>query len=198
MDFDLVMRVMPSPAFPKPIHLAHQFVKNTLQAGDVAVDATLGNGHDALFLAKIVGEKGLVLGFDVQAEAVEASGRRMEENGVSWCEFHLKGHESMAEYIDREVSVVMFNLGYLPRADKAVITTEETTLPALEAALGLLKCGGLVTVMCYPGHEGGDVESAAVVTWSGGLSREKFRVAKYELLNAPNNPPFLVVVERCY
>ncbi len=184
------------PAFPKPIHLAHQFVKNVAQVGDVVVDATLGNGHDALFLAKLVGGKGMVYGFDVQAMAVESSAQRMQENEVTGFEFHQVGHEKMTDFIDTEVSVVMFNLGYLPRADKAVITTEETTLPAVKCALSLLKCGGLVSLMCYPGHEGGDVEAVAVLRWCGGLAREEYRVAQYGLLNGPNNPPFLVVVEK--
>ena len=183
-------------AFPKPIHLAHQFVRNVVKTGDIAVDATLGNGHDALFLSKLVGEKGMVYGFDVQEVALQSSEERMEACGVEAFEFFLAGHERMADFVKAEVAVVMFNLGYLPRADKAVITTEQTTLPAVEAALALLKTGGLLTIMCYPGHEGGDVESAAVVKWCGALAREDYRVAQFGLLNAPNNPPFLVVVEK--
>ena len=70
------------PTFPKPIHFAQQVLKNCINKGDYVVDATLGNGHDALFLANLVGEQGHIIGFDIQAEAIEASTQRMEDNGV--------------------------------------------------------------------------------------------------------------------
>lgn len=37
-----------------------------LRPGDTAVDATMGNGHDTLFLAQAVGPTGHVIGFDIQ------------------------------------------------------------------------------------------------------------------------------------
>jgi len=77
-----------------------------------------------------------------------------------------------------------------------VITQESTTLKALDHATELLKTGGLISVMCYPGHEGGDTESDAVRQWGAGLARESYRVAEYGLVNAPNNPPFLILVEK--
>ena len=187
------------PVFPKPIHLAHQIIKKLVQPGDIAVDATLGNGHDALFLANLVGEKGKVFGFDVQPSALESSSQRMEENGITHYHFYLTGHENMAEQMSEEnlpLAVVMFNLGYLPNADKSIITTEQTTIPALNSALQLLKSGGLISIMCYPGHAGGDVESEAVSEWAENLPRENFRVVCYGLHNAPNNPPYLLLVEK--
>lgn len=187
------------PSFPKPIHFAHQLIKNLVRPGDTVVDATLGNGHDALFLSGLVGEKGLVIGFDVQSTAIDCSVERMRENGVMHYEFHLTGHENMEEVVTEKnlpLTVVMFNLGYLPNADKSVITTERTTIPALESAKQLLKAGGLISIMCYPGHEGGDVESVAIGDWAVKLPRELYRVARYALHNAPNNPPFLLLVEK--
>ena len=46
--------------------LAHELIQEKIQPGDTVVDATIGNGHDTLFLAKCVGETGRVIGFDVQ------------------------------------------------------------------------------------------------------------------------------------
>ena len=54
-----------------PIAVAHRFVKSVVQEGDCCVDATVGNGYDTEFLAKLVGETGKVLGFDVQKQAIE-------------------------------------------------------------------------------------------------------------------------------
>ena len=186
------------PAFPKPIHLSHQFIRSVASSGDTVVDATLGNGHDALFLARLVGDQGEVIGFDIQADAVESARDLMIKNAVntsSYRFFHA-GHECMAEHVTEEVSVVMFNLGYLPNADKSVITEMDTTLAAIEQAISLLKVGGLISIMCYPGHSGGDTESAAVKAFCASLEREKYRVAEYGLVNAPNNPPFLLLIEK--
>ena len=184
-------------AFPKPIHLAHQFLRNVVNRGDIVVDATLGNGHDALFLAELVGKNGMVIGFDVQAAAIQSSEERMRFNAINHFQFHQLGHEKIAEVVESGVAAIVFNLGYLPNADKTVITLTETTLEALEAAISLLRVGGLVTVMCYPGHHGGDSESEAVRRWAAALKRDFFRVAHYQLLNAPNNPPFLITIEKC-
>ena len=43
------------------------------RAIDCAVDATIGGGGDALFLASMLSEGGKVFGFDVQEEAVARS-----------------------------------------------------------------------------------------------------------------------------
>ena len=40
------------------------------------------------------------------------------------------------------------------------------------------------------------MEAEAVVQWTRGLARENFRVMRYDMLNAPNNPAFLVMIER--
>lgn len=48
-----------------------------------AVDATLGGGRDALFLASLVSEGGKVYGFDIQPEAVSRSRGLFEKNGLS-------------------------------------------------------------------------------------------------------------------
>jgi len=192
----------------KPLDMAKQIISSAIKKGDTVIDATLGNGHDALFLANCVGEKGFVVGFDVQEQAVSSASIKLSKAGIEYMSFHQRGHEEMDQvmtelrtidllgYDVESVGAIMFNLGYLPRADKAVITTTETTLPALESSLRWLRKQGVLTVMCYPGHAGGDIEAAAVKQWAAKLSREIFRVIEYGYINAPNNPAFLVAVEK--
>jgi Putative rRNA methylase len=51
----------------------------------------------------------------------------------------------------RSVSLVVYNLGYLPSADnKTVMTSTETTLTSLADASLLLRIGGMISVMTYP------------------------------------------------
>lgn len=93
------------------------------------------------------------------------------------------------------VSAILFNLGYLPGGDQAVITTSGETLAALDTAAGLLRPGGILSVVCYPGHPGGDAESEAVIAWAGGLP-EDFPVEIDRRLDTLRPAPFLVLVKR--
>lgn len=173
-----------------------------LKPGAVAVDATVGNGHDTLFLARQVGPSGRVHGFDVQAEALRSTRCRLDQAGVAECVvLHQQGHESMREALPPEVhgrvQAVMFNLGYLPGgSDKTCTTHPATTLPALDAAAELLAPGGVITVVLYTGHPGGSDEAAAVRAWAEALPQEKFRALSYRFVNQQNDPPRLLVVQR--
>lgn len=132
-----------------------------------AIDATVGNGGDTLFLAELAAASGgRVFGFDVQAAALERARARLAERSLS-AELFLAGHEKMADLLPPELAgkfaCAFFNLGWLPRSDKSTITRPETTLAALESAAGALdKSCGLLSVLCYRGHDGGAEEFEAV------------------------------------
>ena len=57
-----------------------------------------------------------------------------------------------------------------------MITKPETTLAGLEASLKLLGADGILSVVIYPGHEGGDEEAQAVKVWTKGLDSENYEV----------------------
>lgn len=44
---------------------SHQLLTEIVQPGDVVIDATMGNGHDTLFLSELVQSTGRVFSFDV-------------------------------------------------------------------------------------------------------------------------------------
>lgn len=188
--------------FVSILGFAHKLAGERVKPGDVAVDATVGNGNDTLFLAKAVGSKGCVYGFDIQQEALDTAGNRMtqELGEVHPAVLLLASHHQMGELLPQEaegrVAAVMFNLGYLPGADHRTITTVDTTLPALDSSLALLRPGGIVTVVVYPGHEGGQQEADAVQTWAAALAQDRFHVLSYRFLNQKNNPPYLIAVEK--
>ncbi len=145
---------------------AHELLGEALSEGDIAIDATAGNGHDVAFLAEQVGSSGMVYAFDLQNEAIEATARLLKEKGVENVELHQCGHERMDEVLPPEVlgqvAAVTFNLGYLPGGDKSVVTQTTTTRLALRTAMDLLRPGGLLVVVAYRGHPGGPEECAAV------------------------------------
>jgi ubiquinone/menaquinone biosynthesis C-methylase UbiE len=175
----------------RPTARAHREIAAVVREGDLVVDATAGNGHDTLFLAKLVGETGSVVAFDVQAQAIASTRERLGAEGLLERVKLVHGsHGTIAEHAAAgNVAAVMFNLGYLPGGDHGVITRTEETLRALDGALGVLRPGGILTIVCYPGHEGGDAESAAVTAWGEKHGAEVFR--RQDTLRPA---PFLVVV----
>ena len=109
-------------------HLAARYMEDILREGDVAVDATMGNGGDTAFLCKLVGKTGHVYAFDVQQEALDRTAARLEEAGMrSRATLILAGHETMRDHVPVSPHVVMFNLGWLPGAEPVSYT--HLTLP---------------------------------------------------------------------
>ena len=96
------------------------------------------------------------------------------------------------------VAVVMFNLGYLPGEDHEQTTETAETLAALEAAAGLLKPGGILSVICYPGHPAGAAEAAAVEAWMTALAAQGWRVAKYGAVGTRRPAPFLLLAGKVH
>jgi predicted methyltransferase len=176
-------------------------VAAVLRAGDRAVDATVGNGHDTEFLARLVGPGGRVLGLDAQAEAVAATRERLIAAGLGGRVLvHQQGHEQLAAVAPGGwaggVRAVMFNLGYLPGGDKGRITRPATTLAALNGALTLLAPGGRLAVVAYPGHPGGEAEADAVARWVRALQGHRILAGGRRLGGRDRSAPRLGVVER--
>nr|WP_306267668.1 class I SAM-dependent methyltransferase [Pararhizobium sp. IMCC3301] len=174
--------------------MAHLMLRQILQPGDVVVDATVGNGHDTLFLADEVGPTGRVFGFDVQESALQHAADRLGARPEVTL-LHA-GHETLAKCLadcdEPSVAAVVFNLGYLPGADKTIMTRSETTLAALQQALALLKRGGAVTMVLYPGHTGGGQEAVDLFDFAQALAGD-FSVSHYQRLNALGVAPELLV-----
>ncbi len=176
-----------------PTDLLHVLLGHVIRKGDLVVDATAGNGHDTAFLAEAVGDEGKVIAIDIQAEAIAATRQRLEESGLEGrVELHQTSHAEMGKLLPTDsASAIVFNLGYLPGKNRELITRAETTLQALAASALILKKGGVLAVICYPGHPGGDDEAAEVLGYLGGLGN--FRLAKYELLSTVRPALFLLI-----
>ena len=48
----------------------HAVIRSQAAEGGIYVDATMGNGHDTLFLCELAGKSGTVWAFDIQEKAV--------------------------------------------------------------------------------------------------------------------------------
>ena len=176
----------------KPLEMAHDFLAQVITKDDIVVDATMGNGHDTLFLAKLAKQ---VFAFDIQEQALEKTSQRLQEAGLTNAELILQGHETVDQFVT-EVKAAIFNLGYLPSADKSIITQPQTTLEALDKLCQMLVKGGRIAIMIYYGHEGGDIERDAVMDYVSQLPQQEYTATIYRTLNQINNPPFLVMIEK--
>ena len=176
----------------RPLEMAHDFLAQVITQEDIVVDATMGNGHDTLFLAKLAKQ---VFAFDIQEQALEKTRQRIQEAGFTNVELILQGHETVDQYVS-DVKAAIFNLGYLPSADKSIITQPQTTIEALDKLCQMLVKGGRIAIMIYYGHEGGDIERDAVMDYVSQLLQQEYTATIYRTLNQINNPPFLVMIEK--
>ena len=183
--------------FAKATSINHDFIKRLINHGDITVDATVGNGNDTLFLADLVGNTGKVYGFDIQQKAVEKTQILLAEHGVAdRVSLILDGHENIEKYVQKPVKAVMFNLGYLPGGEHEIITKEETTIIALKKSLSLLAIDGILSVVIYSGHQGGEKEKQAVEAFFKAVLKSEFHVVKIQHMNRLESSPYIILVQR--
>lgn len=173
---------------------AQEFIGQAIQPGDEAIDATAGNGHDTLFLARAAGPTGTVYAFDIQPAALEATRDRLRRAGLDERVRLIRcGHEELQQRLPPgshgKIQAVMFNLGYLPGSDQRIVTRPHTTLLAIEQAAEMLAPGGRMTVLAYRGHEGGEEETQAVTA-------RLMALEGWQLVIRPSSGPILLALTR--
>jgi 16S rRNA C1402 N4-methylase RsmH len=183
------------------VNTAHHFIRKIIHPGAIAIDATVGNGHDTLFLVEQVSPSGKVFGFDIQQAAIESTQAKFLQTHNMECLMLI--HASHADMSDKipvnyhgNISVIMFNLGYLPGGDKNIITGTASTITALHSACQLLSSQGIITVMAYPGHSGGDMETAHVKNWCEQLDKEHFKIRVIYSSDNKESAPRLFVIQK--
>ena len=175
----------------------HELIRRDAPGFGVCVDATAGNGGDTVFLSKMAGEGGRVYAFDIQEKALETAGARLKAEGCpDNVKLILDTHERMEDYVREEADVIVFNFGYLPGGDHALSTRPETSIPAIQAGLRLLKKGGLMSLCIYSGGDSGMEEKEAILAFLKGLDPKAFLVITHDFYNRPNDPPLPVTIHR--
>ena len=107
----------------------HELFLMQAVTGGTYIDATMGNGHDTLFLCRLAGKEGQVLAFDIQKQALESTRALLKSEGMEQkARLILDSHENMAEYADEaSVDGICFNFGYLPGSDHSLATKPESS-----------------------------------------------------------------------
>lgn len=139
-------------------------INKTLRKKDIVIDATIGNGFDSLKLLNIVKE-GFLFGFDIQKDAINNTNKLLKKNNIKNYKLFLKSHEFIYETLinyKSKISIVIFNLGYLPNSNKKILTNKKSTIKAIDDSLKLLNNKGIILIVCYP-HKEGKEESDAIL-----------------------------------
>lgn len=179
------------------LNQSHAIIKKVVQEGDVAIDATAGNGNDTAFLAGLVGKKGKVFSFDIQQRAIEKTKEKLESLGIrERVELIHDGHQNLNNYVTGNIKAVMFNLGYLPGGDHNIGTKGNSTIEAIKKSMELLPVCGVISIVVYYGGDSGFDEKNAVLEFVRTIDCKTFSVMQLEYVNQVNCPPLLICIEK--
>ncbi len=167
---------------------AHAILKDLINPEDIIVDATMGNGHDTLFLAGIAKE---VYAFDIQEDALKSTHEKVKD--IPSVHLILDSHEHIFNYVE-DIRGVIFNLGYLPGGDLSITTLSDTTIMTLNLVLSKLKKNGFVQIVCYPGHPEGEMEHHAIQTWLKTLPKDTYQITSTQFYHQDNKPPYMIMI----
>ena len=182
------------------LNYSHHLLEEIIEPGETVIDATCGNGNDTLFLSKLVGEFGEVIAFDIQEQAIDNTDQLLMDNNCTNVSLVLDSHANIDNYLIKEleenIGGAIFNLGYLPKSDKTIITEGESTIKAINTILNYLKKGGRIILVVYYGHEGGEEEKNTILKHVISLDQKKYSVLQYGFINQKNNPPFIIAIQK--
>lgn len=183
------------------LFLAQKYWTDHLKSGDIAVDATAGNGHDTLFLSRLVlnDTEGTVYSIDIQKMALEKTKNLLTENLTSGqCSRVIlcnQSHETIQQInFQKPPRLIVYNLGYLPGGDKKITTQADTTIKSINSSLELLPKSGALSITCYPGHEEGAREEKEVSEFLSLLPSNIWLICHHRYLNRPHSPSFIWVL----
>ena len=183
--------------FFNAVEFSHLLLEENTAAGDIVIDATAGNGYDTKFLANLVGSQGKVFSFDIQEEALNNTEELLKkENLIDRVELILDSHANINKYVKQKVAAVIFNLGYLPGGNKEIITKSKSTTAALEESIKLLQKNGLIILVIYSGHQGGEKEKQVVTDFCESLDYREYNVLNYNFINQEKAPARVLAVKK--
>jgi hypothetical protein len=176
------------------LNFTHSIWKRCLTNTSLVIDATLGNGHDTLFLAPLVKK---IWAFDIQNEAIKSAKEKLLDfDNIS---FYNQCHSNFCKDIaPKSISLIVYNLGWLPGNDKSITTKKETTLSSINKSLELINDEGLISITLYPGHLEGQQEEKAVLDFALNLERKTWSVSLHSWINRLKAPSVVLIHKRSW
>ncbi len=162
----------------------------------VAVDMTLGNGNDLRKIFSTLGNDSIFYGFDIQEISIKNTKDKFSLDELSKINLILDSHEYIGKYVKENIDIAVYNLGYLPKGDKKIVTNYKKVIKSLDVLLEKLNLNGRVFITFYPGHPSGLEEAIHIEKYLRELNQKEFEIIKFDFINQKNNPPFLIVLEK--
>ncbi len=176
--------------------MVHAFLREHVKPGAMCIDATAGRGRDTALLCALAGPEGRVLAFDIQQSALDQTAALLAAEGLQ-AELHLESHVNMGDHAAAgSVDCIVFNFGRLPGGDPQIMTRAESSVAAVEAALKLLKPGGVMALALYYGGVNGYEERDALLDHLRGIDGRAYSVLCCDWLGRPNDPPIAIFIWR--
>ncbi|RJE48488.1 SAM-dependent methyltransferase [Dehalobacter sp. MCB1] len=173
------------------------YLQQLIQHGDQVIDATAGRGKDTLFLAECVGPEGRVFAFDIQEEAIQSTRELLTAHKMlDRVALFRESHTEIGRLVPQGIRAVVFNLGYLPGSNQAMITEPETTLRAVNDTLKLLVAKGVIVCTVYRGHSHSLEEANALNAYAAELSKKDFHVLQGIYLNQGETSPYWLIIQK--
>lgn len=169
------------------IEFVHERISK--QEYNIAVDFTMGNGNDTLFLSNY---SNYVYSFDIQPVALKNTEKLIKDKGN--IKLILDSHENIDLYVSN-YDVGIFNFGYLPSGDHSITTIGESSLIALKKAIELLNPGGQLYLVVYIGHDEGKKESLLIKEYVSNLNHINYNVALFQMMNKLS-APYVIQIEK--
>ena len=166
----------------------NQIIDQNVKPNDLVIDATIGNGYDSAFILSLI-PNGHLYGFDIQESAITNTKKILKGNNYTL--FNIS-HEYMLDTLklENKISLIIFNLGYLPNSDKKIKTNYKSTIKAIEDSLKLLNNKGIILITVYPGHKEGLEESIKIKEFLKDINHSVYR-------NTDNpNAPYLITIRK--
>lgn len=179
------------------LSLAHEYWEKLLHPEDIAIDATMGNGQDTLKLAQLLHHSdSRIIAIDIQQKAIDQTKERLcsalSEEQFHRIAFYCQNHAEIDQIqIPKPPRLIVYNLGYLPGADKTLTTLTATTMQSIEKAVQIVSPDGALSITCYPGHEEGSREQHAILEWATHLSPSEWQICHHTWINRPRSPNLL-------
>ena len=172
-----------------PTALAHSLWRGVIRPyEDTIIDATCGNGKDSLELSSMLFPKEEVgendgdqiaspelMCVDIQEQACQNTFQSLQANLHPDIMKHVSVYHTSHAPLPQpksksSIGLICYNLGYLPGSDdkEAFNTQMVTTIYSLADSVLLLRKGGLLSVMTYPGSS--LLEATAVRYFCEGLA----------------------------
>ena len=88
------------------LEIEKNFLIPHIKKGGVAVDFTMGNGHDTLWLSEAMGEGGKVYAFDIQPQALQNTEALLKEKAPAE-NYHLilDSHSNVLNYVSEKICI---------------------------------------------------------------------------------------------